>query len=156
VRETRLRWHGHMIRRDEGKLVKDIMEWKYQKKMWGGRHCREGEGSKAEMIWTHNKKRWRRTGRKHYGIWGKQGKPTSWHHKCKWLDNSQAPSCIAIICILKEQQNIIKKMKYIRNGILWSLVKLFFVTRGDRSYIYISNYIVTNMLLIGNASHNYL
>jgi hypothetical protein len=26
VREARLRWHGHIIRRDEGKLVKDIME----------------------------------------------------------------------------------------------------------------------------------
>jgi hypothetical protein len=20
--------------------------------MWGGRHCREGEGSKVEMVWT--------------------------------------------------------------------------------------------------------
>jgi hypothetical protein len=24
--------------------------------MWSGRHCREGEGSKAEMIWTCNKR----------------------------------------------------------------------------------------------------
>jgi hypothetical protein len=24
--------------------------------MWGGRHCREGEGSKVEMVWTRNKK----------------------------------------------------------------------------------------------------
>jgi hypothetical protein len=24
-----------------------------------GRHCREGEGSKVEMIWTCNKRRWR-------------------------------------------------------------------------------------------------
>jgi hypothetical protein len=23
----------------------------------GGRHCREGEGSKVEMVWTRNKKR---------------------------------------------------------------------------------------------------
>ncbi len=27
--------------------------------MWSGRHCREDEGSKVEMIWTRNKKRWR-------------------------------------------------------------------------------------------------
>ena len=26
VREARLRWYGHRIRRDEGELVKDIME----------------------------------------------------------------------------------------------------------------------------------
>ena len=26
VREARLRWCGHVIRRDEGKLVRDIME----------------------------------------------------------------------------------------------------------------------------------
>ena len=26
VREARLRWHGHVIRRDEGELVRDIME----------------------------------------------------------------------------------------------------------------------------------
>ena len=25
--------------------------------VWGGRHCREGEGSKVEMVWTCNKKR---------------------------------------------------------------------------------------------------
>jgi hypothetical protein len=24
--------------------------------MWGGRHCREGEGSKVEMVWTYNKR----------------------------------------------------------------------------------------------------
>ena len=23
--------------------------------MWDGRHCRESEGSKVEMIWTRNK-----------------------------------------------------------------------------------------------------
>jgi hypothetical protein len=57
VREARLRWYGHVIRRDEGELVRDIMERKDQKKMWGGRHCREGEGSKVEMVWTRNKKR---------------------------------------------------------------------------------------------------
>ena len=56
VREARLRWYGHVIRRDEGELVRDIMEWRDQK-MWGGRHCREGQGSKAEMVWTRNKKR---------------------------------------------------------------------------------------------------
>ena len=22
--------------------------------MWGGRHCREGDGRKAEMVWTCN------------------------------------------------------------------------------------------------------
>jgi hypothetical protein len=26
-------------------------------KMWSGRHCREGEGSNVEMVWTCNKKR---------------------------------------------------------------------------------------------------
>jgi hypothetical protein len=26
VREARLRWHGHIIRRDEGELIRDIME----------------------------------------------------------------------------------------------------------------------------------
>jgi hypothetical protein len=26
VREARLRWYGHGIRRDEGQLVRDIME----------------------------------------------------------------------------------------------------------------------------------
>jgi hypothetical protein len=26
VREARLRWYGHAIRRDEGELVRDIME----------------------------------------------------------------------------------------------------------------------------------
>ena len=25
--------------------------------MWCGRHSREGEGSKAEMVWTFNKRR---------------------------------------------------------------------------------------------------
>ena len=30
---------------------------KRSEEMWGGRHCREGEGSKVEMIWTRNKKR---------------------------------------------------------------------------------------------------
>jgi hypothetical protein len=26
VREARLRWYGHIIKRDEGELVRDIME----------------------------------------------------------------------------------------------------------------------------------
>jgi hypothetical protein len=26
LREARLRWYGHIIRRDEGELVRDIME----------------------------------------------------------------------------------------------------------------------------------
>ena len=26
VREVRLRWYGHVLRRDEGELVRDIME----------------------------------------------------------------------------------------------------------------------------------
>ena len=56
VREERLRWYGHVIRRDEGELVRDIMEGRDQK-MCGGRHCREDEGSKVEMVWTCNKKR---------------------------------------------------------------------------------------------------
>ena len=62
VREARLRWYGHVIRRDEGELVRDIMECRDQK-MWCGRQCREGEGSKVEMIWTCNKKRLKRVGR---------------------------------------------------------------------------------------------
>ena len=37
----------HVIRRDGGELVRDIVERGDQKKMWGGRHCREGEGSKV-------------------------------------------------------------------------------------------------------------
>jgi hypothetical protein len=57
VREARLRWYGHVIRRDEGELVRYIMERRDQKKIWGGRHYREGEGSKVEMVWTRNKKR---------------------------------------------------------------------------------------------------
>jgi hypothetical protein len=56
VREARLRWYGHVIRRDEGELVRDIMEFRDQK-MWSGRHYREGEGSMVEMVWTRNKKR---------------------------------------------------------------------------------------------------
>ena len=47
--------NGHIIRRDEGELVRDIMESRDQK-MWGGRHCREGKRSKVEMVWTRNKK----------------------------------------------------------------------------------------------------
>jgi hypothetical protein len=43
------------------------MEWRDQK-MWGGRHCREGEGSKVEMIWTCNKKRWKKAGQRYYGM----------------------------------------------------------------------------------------
>jgi hypothetical protein len=58
VREARLRWYGHVIRRDEGEMVRDNMERRMKdQKMWGGRHCREGEGSMVEMIWTRNKKR---------------------------------------------------------------------------------------------------
>ena len=33
VREARLRWYGHVIRRDEGELVRYIMERRDQKKM---------------------------------------------------------------------------------------------------------------------------
>jgi hypothetical protein len=33
VREARLRWYGHVIRRDEGELVRYIMELRDQKKM---------------------------------------------------------------------------------------------------------------------------
>ena len=32
------------------------MEWRDQE-MRGGRHCREGEESKVEIIWTRNKKK---------------------------------------------------------------------------------------------------
>jgi hypothetical protein len=40
--------------------------------MWGGRHCREGKGSKVEMVWTRNKKRLRRAGQRHYGMKGQK------------------------------------------------------------------------------------
>jgi hypothetical protein len=40
----RLRWCGHVIRRDEGQSVRDIME----KRDHVGRHCREG--SKVEIY----------------------------------------------------------------------------------------------------------
>jgi hypothetical protein len=33
VREVRLRWYGHIRRRDEGELVRDIMELIDQRKM---------------------------------------------------------------------------------------------------------------------------
>ena len=36
VKEARLRWYGQVR---------------------GGRHCREGERSKAEMVWTRNNKK---------------------------------------------------------------------------------------------------
>jgi hypothetical protein len=34
--------------------------------MWGGRHCREGEGSKVDMVWTCDKKIGRRAGQRYY------------------------------------------------------------------------------------------
>jgi hypothetical protein len=40
------------IRGDEGDPVRDITEWG-DLKMWGGRHCRKGEGSKVEMVYGH-------------------------------------------------------------------------------------------------------
>ena len=40
------------IKRDEGELVIHYG----MKKSEGGRHCREGERSKAEIIWRHNHK----------------------------------------------------------------------------------------------------
>jgi hypothetical protein len=46
--EARLRWYGHVIRRNEGGMIRDIMERRDQKKMWDGRHCREGERNKVE------------------------------------------------------------------------------------------------------------
>ena len=33
--------------------------------MWGGRHCREGKGSKAEMLWTCSKDRLWITSQRH-------------------------------------------------------------------------------------------
>jgi hypothetical protein len=38
IREARLRWYGHVIRRDEGKPFRDIIDGRDQKKIWGGRH----------------------------------------------------------------------------------------------------------------------
>ena len=103
VREARLRWYEHVIRRDEGELVRDILWWSgseddvrwlilqrrrgkqgwdvirrnegeivtrdiikwRNQKIWGGGHYREDEGNKVEMIWTCNKKRWRRACQRH-------------------------------------------------------------------------------------------
>jgi hypothetical protein len=36
--------------------------------MCGGGNCREGEGSKAEIIWICNKKRLRKAGQRYYGM----------------------------------------------------------------------------------------
>ncbi len=41
MREAKLIRRGQVIRGDEVELVRDIMEWRDQKKMWSGRHCRE-------------------------------------------------------------------------------------------------------------------
>ena len=50
VREARLRWYGHVMKRNEGELVRDTIEWRNQKMCYGG-HCREREGSKTVTIW---------------------------------------------------------------------------------------------------------
>jgi hypothetical protein len=42
--------YGHRFRRDEVLTADNSMRRRDQK-MWDGRHCRDGEGSKAEMIW---------------------------------------------------------------------------------------------------------
>ncbi len=44
--------------------------------MWGGRHCREDDGSKVEMLWTRNKKRRRRAGQRHYRM--KRSEDVGW------------------------------------------------------------------------------
>ena len=75
IREARLKWYGHVIRRDEKELVRDIMECRDQK-IWGGRHCREGEESKVEMIWRSNKKRLGRAGQRYYGM--KRSEDVGW------------------------------------------------------------------------------
>jgi hypothetical protein len=40
-----VRCYGHVIRIDEGELVRYTMERRDRKKMWGGRYCRERERS---------------------------------------------------------------------------------------------------------------
>ena len=55
------------------KLRAGVKHWRYLS-VWGDRHRREVVGSKAEMIWTRNKKRWRRAGLHHWRcqkkVWG--------------------------------------------------------------------------------------
>ena len=55
VREARLRWYGHVIRRDEESWSETL--WNEEIRRCGVVHCREGERSKVEMVWTRNKKR---------------------------------------------------------------------------------------------------
>ena len=57
VREARLRWYGY-VRRRAGHKHDRI---KRSEEVCGGRHCREAEGSKAEIVWTCNKKRRRKS-----------------------------------------------------------------------------------------------
>ena len=44
--------------------------------MWGGRYCREGEGSKVEMVWICDKKMRMRAGQVHYGM--KRSEDVGW------------------------------------------------------------------------------
>jgi hypothetical protein len=37
--------------------LKGKLRMKRGQKRWGGRHSRQGEGSKAEVVWTRNIKR---------------------------------------------------------------------------------------------------
>jgi hypothetical protein len=57
VREARLRWYEHLIRRDERQTVRDVMQCKKFETLWGGRHYWKNEGGKAEVVWTRIKKR---------------------------------------------------------------------------------------------------
>ena len=57
VREARLRWYEHLIRRDERQTVRDVMQCKKSETLWGGRHYWKNGGGKAEVVWTRIKKR---------------------------------------------------------------------------------------------------
>ena len=46
----------HVMTRNKRELVRNIMEYRYQK-MCSGRHCKENKSSKAKIVWTRNKKR---------------------------------------------------------------------------------------------------
>ena len=59
VKEAELGWYGYVIRKDEGEPVRDIMEWRNEKDVeW--KTLQRGEGSKVEIVWICNRKRWRR------------------------------------------------------------------------------------------------
>ena len=43
------RWYADVLRRGEEESLRDIMEWRHEKKMWSGRQCKEDEGSTCKF-----------------------------------------------------------------------------------------------------------